>query len=94
MPSKHNSDGLTHHPEVLQLLGWQHPPHRTTIARRYKALYQVIEAFVLFISQSVVDLSEQFNRTHLVIDKSLFKARGPVWHQADRKVGKVPYSST
>ena len=81
---------LTNHPEVLQVLGWQHAPHRTTIARRYKALYEVIEAFVLFISQYAADLSEQFNRTHLVMDKSLFKARGPVWHQADRKVGKVP----
>ena len=81
---------LTHHPEALQLLGWQQPPHRTTIARRYKALYEVIEAFVLFIGQSVADLSEPFHRTHLVIDKSLFKARGPVWHQADRRVGKVP----
>ena len=81
---------LTNHPEALQLLGWKQPPHRTTIARRYKALYEVIEAFVLFIGQSADDLSKLFNRTHLVMDKSLFKARGPVWHQADRKVGKVP----
>ena len=22
---------LTHHPEVLAMLGWQHPPHRTTL---------------------------------------------------------------
>ena len=81
---------LTNHPEVLQILGWQQPPHRTTIARRYKVLYEGIEAFILFIGQYAADLSEQFNPRDLVIDKSLFKARGPVWHQADRKAGKVP----
>ena len=81
---------LTNHPEVLQILGWQQPPHRTTIARRYKALYEGIEALILFIGQYAANLSEQFHSTDLVIDKSLFKARGPVWHQADRKAGKVP----
>ncbi len=81
---------LINHPEVLQMLGWQQPPHRTTIARRYKALYEVIEVFVLFIGQYATDLSQQFNLAHLVADKSLFKARGPVWHQTDRKAGKVP----
>ena len=40
------------------MLGWQQPPHRTTIARRYKALYEAIEAFVLFIGQYTADLSE------------------------------------
>ena len=59
-------------------------------ARRYKALYEVIEALVLFIGQYAADLSEQFNLTHLVADKSLFKAQGPVWHQVDRKAKKVP----
>ena len=68
---------LIHHPEVLALLGWQQPPHRTTIARRYKALYEVIEAFVLFIGQYAADLSVHFNATDLVIDKSVFKAHGP-----------------
>ena len=29
---------LSNPPEVLPMLGWQQPPHRTTIARRYKAL--------------------------------------------------------
>lgn len=81
---------LINHSEVLTMLGWQQPPHRTTIARRYKALYEDIEAFVLFIGQYAAELSEQFNLTHLVADKSLFKARGPVWHQTDRKAAQVP----
>ena len=32
----------------------------------------------MFIGQYAADLSEQFNPTDLVVDKSLFKARGPV----------------
>ena len=44
----------------------------------------------MFIGQYTADLSEQFSSTDLVVDKSLFKARGPVWHQADRKASKVP----
>ena len=81
---------LTQHPEALSMLNWQQPPHRTTIARRYKALYEVIEAFILFIGQYAAHVSEQFTLTDLVIDKSLFKAQGAVWHQSDRKAGKVP----
>ena len=69
---KTQSRWLINHPEALQLLGWQQPPHRTTIARRYKALSEIIAAFVSFIGQYAADLSEQSNRTHLVIDKSLF----------------------
>ena len=29
---------LINHPEVLPMLGWQQPPHRTTIARRYSII--------------------------------------------------------
>ncbi len=58
------------------MLGWQQPPHRTTIARRHKVLYQRIEAFVLFIGQYAADLSEHLSPTDLVVDKSLLKACG------------------
>lgn len=81
---------LIHHPEMLPMFGWQQTPHRSTIARRYKGLYEFIEEFVLFIGQYASDLSEPFNLNHLVADKSLFKARGPVWHQSGRKAGVVP----
>jgi hypothetical protein len=81
---------LTKHPEILEMLGWAKVPHRTTISRRYKALYDVVQEFVLFIGQYAPDLDEQFSQTHLVEDKSLFKALGPVWHQSDRKAGRIP----
>lgn len=81
---------LTRHPEIVELLGWTQIPHRTTISRRYKALYETVQDFVLFISAYAAALDASFSREHLVEDKSLFKALGPVWHQADRKEGRIP----
>lgn len=81
---------LKKHPEMLRMLGWTTLPHRTTISRRYKALYEVVQEFVLFIGTYAWALDEQFSQTHLVEDKSLFKALGAVWHQSDRKAGRIP----
>lgn len=81
---------LNKHPEMLELLGWARVPHRTTIARRYKTLYEAVQEFVLFIGTYAPELSERFSQAHLVEDKSLFKALGPVWHQSDRKEGRIP----
>ena len=83
---------LNNHPESLRMLGWTRLPHRTTISRRYKALYVVIEEFMLFIGQYVCGLARrgEFDQTHLVEDKSLFRAGGPVWHQKRRREGYIP----
>jgi len=81
---------LHKHPAMLELLGWADVPHRTTIARRYRALYERVQEFVLFIGEYAPELDEQFSQAHLVEDKSLFKALGPVWHQSDRKAGRIP----
>lgn len=81
---------LEKHPEMLEMLGWAMAPDRTTISRRYKALYEVVQEFVLFIGQYVSSLEEQFSTAHLVEDKSLFKALGAVWHQSDRQEGRIP----
>jgi hypothetical protein len=75
---------------MLPLLGFARVPHRTTFSRRYKQLYETIQAFVSFIGQYASDLDPTFNQDHLVEDKSLFKALGPVWHQSDRKEGRIP----
>lgn len=81
---------LAKHPEMLEMLGWETVPDRTTISRRYKAMDEVVQEFVLFIGQYAPELDEQFSQAHLVEDKSLFKALGPVWHQSDRKAGPIP----
>ncbi len=81
---------LEKHGEISLMLGFKTIPHRTTLSRRYKALYQPLQGFTIFVSDYVSQLAEQFSRTHLIEDKSLFKALGPVWHQKDRKLGHIP----
>jgi hypothetical protein len=81
---------LAGHPEVLDLLGLEAVPCRTTLSRRYKALYAVLQAFICFTAQYAKHLDQRCRPKHLVEDKSLFKALGPVWHQADRQAGRIP----
>lgn len=81
---------LEEHPEVVELLNWEQVPHRTTFSRRYKSLYATLQAFILFVGQEAAELGDELANYHLVEDRSLFKAQGPVWHQSDRKVGRIP----
>src|SRR5262245_51970385 len=65
---------LEEHPEMLKQLGWMSIPHRVTLARRYKQLYAVLQAFVQFVGPYASALDAQFRQRHLVSDQSLFKA--------------------
>ena len=80
---------LTTHPEEAQHLGFRMLPHRTTLSRRYKRLAPVIQDFIAFIGQWAEPVADQCASDVMVLDGSLFKARGPVWHQADRRQGRV-----
>ena len=81
---------LEAHRTMWFLLGWDTLPHRTTLSRRYKDLYEAIQCLIAFVGQYAGDLDTRFSSRHLVGDKSLFKALGPVWHQSDRKAGRIP----
>jgi hypothetical protein len=81
---------LTQHPEALPILNWDKVPHRTTLSRRYKALYPVIQELIAFLAESNQALGEEMSGDHLNEDQSLFKAQGAVWHQSDRKEGHIP----
>lgn len=81
---------LNSHPEMLPFLGLAGCPSRWTLSRRYKQLADVVTAFTTFVAEQAVELDEKFQHTHLVEDKSLFKAAGPVWHQSDRRAGRIP----
>ena len=78
------------HPERRQVLGLDEVPHRTTLSRRYKALYDVVRDVIAFVGQYGEALDPRFASEDLYTDKSLFKAQGPVWHQGDRKAGRIP----
>jgi hypothetical protein len=81
---------LKQHPEALAMLKWESVPDRSTLSRRYKALYAVIQSFSAFLGQDSEPLGEEMRTTHLNEDQSLFKAQGAVWHQRDRKQGRIP----
>lgn len=87
---KSQYDWLAAHPEIHELLGLETVPHRTTISRQFKKLGAIVSDFMAFIGDEVADLDEAFANNHLAEDKSLFKADGPVWHQSDRKEGRIP----
>ena len=81
---------MTQHLDYRQVLGLATVPHRTTLSRRYKALYPILQDFVAFLAQYAEDLDPAFDSRELYEDKSLFKAQGPVWHQSDRQAGRIP----
>lgn len=81
---------LEKHPKMRMKLGFKTIPHRTTLSRRYKRLYSTLQTFTIFVSGYASLMNEVFAQTHLVEDKSLFKALGSVWHQKDRQAGHIP----
>lgn len=81
---------LKHHSDEMQLLGFEKVPDRTTLSRRFRQLYPTIQAFIAYLGQWAEALSPEFDSQVLIEDASLFKAQGPVWHQSDRKVNRVP----
>ena len=81
---------LNQHPEMRSALQFDAVPHRSTLSRRYKALYQVVQDFIAFLGVYAEALDPRFSSQDLDTDKSLFKAHGPVWHQSDRKEDRIP----
>jgi hypothetical protein len=81
---------LEEHPDMVKQLGWSTIPHRITLARRYRELYTILQAFIQFIGADAQNLDRRLRQHHLVEDKSLFKAQGPVWHQSDREAQRIP----
>lgn len=81
---------LMHHLHIAIPLGFEQIPVRTTLSRRYKALYPTLQAFIAFVGRWAEALHPQFDSRVLIEDASLFKAHGPVWHQSDRLAGHVP----
>jgi hypothetical protein len=81
---------LQRHREMLKVFGLDTVPHRTTLSRRYKTLYAVLQDFIAFLGHYAEDLDLRFTSEDLYTDKSLFKAQGPVWHQSDRQDGRIP----
>jgi hypothetical protein len=56
---------LKQHRESLLVLNWDEVPHRTTLSRRYKALYAVIQEFISFLGSSNEALGQEMSTKHL-----------------------------
>ena len=81
---------LENHPKELEIIGFGTIPHRSTLSRRYKQAYPLINELIAFIGKDLQQLDEAFAHELLFEDKSLFKAKGPVWHQSDRQENHIP----
>jgi hypothetical protein len=73
---KNQWNWLKKHPEALEVLSWQGIPDRSTLSRRYKVLYSIIQELIAFLGQSNAPLGEELSSKHLNEDQSLFKAQG------------------
>jgi hypothetical protein len=78
------------HADLRQVFGLPEVPDRTTLARRSKDLYPVLQALMAFGGPSAEDLDAPCTSQALYPAKSLCKAQRPVWHQSDRQAGRIP----
>lgn len=81
---------LLAHPVWLIRLRLTQHPSRVTLLRRYKALSPKITQFITFVSDWATSLDDAFSQEVVYQDKSLFKAKGPVWHAKDRAAERIP----
>lgn len=65
-------------------------PARGTLSRRYKQLACRLEAFIEFLGDLGMTLIADASLEVVYQDKSLCKAKGPVWHQKDRNANRLP----
>lgn len=80
---------LDERPEVLKLAGLTTTPHRTTLSRRFKALYSSLSSLLRQLHERFV-LHKQTDPTVMSFDSTLMRANGNVWHAKDRKAGNLP----
>ena len=65
-------------------------PSRATLARRYKQLACRLEMFIEFLGDLGMTLIADASLAVVYSDKSLFKAKGTVWHQKDKTANRLP----
>ncbi len=78
------------HPQWLCRLQLASVPSRATLCRRYKQLACRLEALIGYLGDVGMALIPDSSPEVVYQDKSLFKAKGSVWHQKDRKANRIP----
>ena len=74
--------------------GWQSAPCRQTLARRFQALPAVVYRLMPLVAQAAQQGQPSvFSFRWAFIDKSVFRAKGGLWHRQHRLLGIVPPGS-
>lgn len=80
--------------EHYRCFGWSSAPWRKTIARRFEALPQVVYQLMPLVAKAASQLNRDvFSFGWVLMDKSVFRAKGGLWHRVHRLQGVVPHSS-
>ena len=74
--------------------GWQRHPCRKTIRLRFLLMPNVLQLFMPQIAKECDELNHAiFGFSWAFIDKSIFQAKGGIWHKIHIKLGIVPHNS-
>ena len=68
-------------PRLAAELNLETVPSRVTLSRRYKQVAPKLEAFIAYLGDIGVSLDTETPPEVIYQDKSLYKAKGSVWHQ-------------
>lgn len=79
--------------EHYSSFGWQQAPSRPTIRRRFQQMPQILKWLIPEIALYGSELDERFRYTFGFIDKSIFQAKGWLWHKKYQKQGIIPHPS-
>lgn len=74
---------------LLKLLNLERLPARSTFMERYDRVWPMVQQAILLQGRVAVRDKLAMPK-HVAADKSIIKARGPVWHQKFRKKGIKP----
>ncbi|MDQ3292046.1 MAG: transposase [Bacteroidota bacterium] len=80
--------------EHYRCFGWSSPPCRKTLVRRFEAFPTLLYRLLPLVAQAASKLDQQvFGFRWAFIDKSVFRAKGGLWHRTQRRLGIVPHPS-
>lgn len=75
--------------EFMQWLDLPRIPSRSSYFERYRQMYRIYRQAIKIQGRKAIKEHIASAET-VAVDKSLVKARGPLWHKTDRKKGRIP----
>lgn len=78
-----------HQAELQEWLGTDKFPVRSTYFDRYRRAHRLFEIAIRLQGRLAIRKG-QIDVDNVAVDKSLFRAKGPAWHQSQRRKGVLP----